>query len=120
MENLASIGDLASRFKLTPRTLRFWEEKGLVKPVPTDSNRRHYTNSEVKHVADLVRLKVCHFSLHNMKFWRGAGPSMKRRLLEQQREANHRAIAELNAAQLEVSKMLVELSEQSIAGQLSR
>lgn len=120
MENLATIGELAGKYDLTHRTVRFWEQKGLVRPVPTDSHRRHYTQSEVTYVGELVRLKKCLFSLHSMKFWRGAGLSVKRKLLEQQRAENNRKISELHQAQDEVSKMLVEISQQEVTSRLAR
>jgi DNA-binding transcriptional MerR regulator len=46
-----SIGDLATEFGITTRTIRFYEEKGLLKPVRLGKRRRYAP-------ADRVRLKL--------------------------------------------------------------
>lgn len=120
MENLATISELAKKHSITLRTIRFWEGKGLVKPVPRDSNRRFYTEAENVYVGVLVRLKKCGMSLHDMKFWRGAGPSMQRKLLEKQRDANAAEMDRLVEAQEEVSKMLLEIGGAEISRNLKK
>ena len=47
-----SISDLSSEFCLTSRSIRFYEEKGLIKPARTAGNQRRYTKK------DRIRLKL--------------------------------------------------------------
>ena len=47
----ASISDLAQEFDITTRTIRFYEEKGLLKPDRNGNNRRYSA-------ADRVKLKL--------------------------------------------------------------
>jgi DNA-binding transcriptional MerR regulator len=47
-----SISDLSSEFSITTRTIRFYEEKGLIQPRRTAGNQRRYTPK------DRVRLKL--------------------------------------------------------------
>jgi len=47
-----SISDLASEFNITSRSIRFYEEKGLILPVRTAGNQRRYTKQ------DRIRLKL--------------------------------------------------------------
>jgi DNA-binding transcriptional MerR regulator len=109
MDKLPSISDLAETFGLSMRTLRFWEQKGLVKPVARESNRRVYTQVEAAHVGVLVRLRKCLFPLDTMKEWRGASDEVKRKLLLQQFSDNAKSIADLTVAQIEIEKMIDEL-----------
>ena len=111
MENLSSIRNLAEKYGLTFRTLRFWEEKGLVKPISHDGCRRFYTNAEDAHVGELVQLKTCRFSLNTMRSWRGASASAKRKLLESQRELNSAEMKDLATAQKKISALLSGLDD---------
>ena len=47
-----SISDLASEFNITSRSIRFYEEKGLIQPDRTTGNQRRYTKQ------DRIRLKL--------------------------------------------------------------
>jgi len=47
-----SISDLSSELSITSRTIRFYEEKGLIQPGRTSGNQRRYTRK------DRTRLKL--------------------------------------------------------------
>ncbi len=47
-----SISDLSSELGITSRSIRFYEEKGLIQPNRTTGNQRRYTNG------DRIRLKL--------------------------------------------------------------
>lgn len=47
-----SISDLSSEFRITRRSIRFYEEKGLIKPDRSAGNQRKYTDK------DRIRLKL--------------------------------------------------------------
>jgi DNA-binding transcriptional MerR regulator len=47
-----SISDLSSEFGITNRSIRFYEEKGLIQPDRTTGNQRRYSPK------DRVRLKL--------------------------------------------------------------
>jgi DNA-binding transcriptional MerR regulator len=51
-ENHYTISDLADELDITPRTIRFYEEKGLVNPRRSSRNHRLYSHS------DRARLKL--------------------------------------------------------------
>jgi DNA-binding transcriptional MerR regulator len=48
------IGELADRFQVSHRTLRFWEEKGLIAPKRDHTRNRYYTAAEVARIAFVV------------------------------------------------------------------
>lgn len=48
------IGELADRFQVSHRTLRFWEEKGLIAPQRDHTRNRYYTAAEVARIAFVV------------------------------------------------------------------
>ncbi|QMU77930.1 MerR family transcriptional regulator [Streptacidiphilus sp. PB12-B1b] len=50
------IGELAARAGVSVRSLRYYEEQGLLTSVRATSGQRHYTDEEVERVAFIQRL----------------------------------------------------------------
>lgn len=63
MEDVLDIGDVARRTGLTLRGLRFYEARGLVKPLRTEGGRRIYGAGELARLNAVVALKRAGFSL---------------------------------------------------------
>jgi len=62
------IGELAKKTKVTPRTIKHYEEKGLLKPFKkTQGGFRLYQNDKVKLVERIRQLKKAGFSLREVK-----------------------------------------------------
>lgn len=66
-EKVHAIADLAERFGLSQRALRFYEIKGLIDPVQKVSGWRCYTNRHVAQIEGIMRMKRCGFSLVEIK-----------------------------------------------------
>ncbi|CUS25360.1 hypothetical protein FC70_GL001254 [Paucilactobacillus oligofermentans DSM 15707 = LMG 22743] len=62
-KNIYTIGDFAQLTGLSPDTLRFYEQKGLVKPQRGNRNLRLYNDDDLEHVAMVRRMKMGGFSL---------------------------------------------------------
>tara|TARA_B100000524_G_scaffold342606_1_gene237807 strand:- start:725 stop:1114 length:390 start_codon:yes stop_codon:yes gene_type:complete len=62
MDRSYSISDLASEFDVTPRTLRFYEEKGLLEPTRSGQNRR-YSGTDRTRLILVLRGKTLGLSL---------------------------------------------------------
>lgn len=63
MEEVLDIGEVARRTGLTLRGLRFYEARGLVKPLRTEGGRRIYGRGELARLNAVVALKRAGFSL---------------------------------------------------------
>ncbi|GAA4766633.1 hypothetical protein GCM10023219_10040 [Stakelama sediminis] len=63
MDDLYEIGDIARLTGLTPRALRFYEARGLIRPLRTDSGRRVYGPGELARLNAIVTLKRAGFSV---------------------------------------------------------
>jgi MerR family transcriptional regulator, copper efflux regulator len=62
------IGEVATRTELSLRSLRHWEEVGLLQPSGrTDGGFRLYTESDVDKILVIRRMKPLGFSLDEMK-----------------------------------------------------
>jgi len=62
------IGELAKKTKVTPRTIKHYEEKGLLKPFKkTQGGFRLYQNDKVKLLERIMQLKKAGFSLKEVK-----------------------------------------------------
>ncbi len=65
---LLSIGEVAKKVDLTTRTIRYYEDIGLLNSVKrVDSGRRIYTANDVGRLKFIGRLKVLGLSLDEMK-----------------------------------------------------
>ncbi|MGE7877590.1 MerR family transcriptional regulator [Peribacillus muralis] len=62
-----TISELANEFKLTTRTLRYYEELGMLKPKRTKSGKRVYGKKEYAQLKIIMRGKKYGFSLVEIK-----------------------------------------------------
>ena len=62
-EKTYSISELASQLEISPRTIRFYEEKGLISPNRTPGNQRIYTRKDRRRLKLILRGKRFGFSL---------------------------------------------------------
>lgn len=96
------IGELADRFGVSLRTLRFYEEKGLIKPTRDASRNRLYTATEVARIAFIVECRRVGMAVDDIRdlvdIRRNMSPTAfrerVRRALEQRREALEHEITE--------------------------
>lgn len=119
--DLARIGDIAKKYGVTLRTLRFYEDKGLLTPKREGSTRLYSRREEARLKLILLGRKVG-FSLRDVKQMldlydpTGANTKQLRLTLEKsekqlqrlnkQRQAIDEAIKELTASMAIVAKML--------------
>ncbi|KPA19424.1 MerR family transcriptional regulator [Candidatus Magnetomorum sp. HK-1] len=58
-----TISELASQFQISPRTIRFYEEKNLISPKRTSGNQRKYSKKDWARLRLILRGKRFGFSL---------------------------------------------------------
>lgn len=63
---LLTIRDAAERLDVTPRTLRYYEELGLVTPTRSDGRYRLYSEQDLERFARILRLRSIGFSLQGI------------------------------------------------------
>jgi DNA-binding transcriptional MerR regulator len=62
------IGELAAKVRLTERTIRYYEERGLLESVKRlESGQRVYTDDDVRRLKFIQKLKVLGLSLAEMQ-----------------------------------------------------
>ncbi|GAG63302.1 unnamed protein product [marine sediment metagenome] len=68
VEKFIQIGELAKKTRVTPRTIKHYEDKGLLKPFKkTQGGFRLYQSDKVKLVERIRQLKKAGFSLREVK-----------------------------------------------------
>jgi len=68
VEKFIQIGELAKKTRVTPRTIKHYEDKGLLEPFKkTRGGFRLYQNDKVKLVERIKQLKKAGFSLKEVK-----------------------------------------------------
>lgn len=108
MQEKYSIGEVAAMLEVSTRTLRFYDEKGLVKPAYIEENGyRFYEKEQIRQIELIIYLKELGFSLKQIKLLiqdeRG-GQSLDL-LLEQQYRENKQKINELNKRQKQIENL---------------
>ena len=68
-EQLLKIGELAGLCNVSPKALRVYEKRGLIKPVKIDegSGYRYYSADQVKDVETLIEWRDMGFSLKEIR-----------------------------------------------------
>ncbi len=98
MTQIIDISEVARRTGLTARALRFYEARGLVKPLRTASGRRCYGNGELERLHQLLAFKRAGLSLAQIKTLFDRRPIDLRALIALQLEtieARARSLAEV-------------------------
>jgi DNA-binding transcriptional MerR regulator len=97
------IGDVTRLFGLTPRSVRFYEERGLVTAMRDRQNHRRYDQSAratLELIAQLRRAGLSIPEIRRLLEARGSGDDLAthaRRLLASRRQALTRQLADLEA-----------------------
>ncbi len=62
-----SIGELANELNITTRTIRYYEERGLISPARTGGRQRAYTRRDRGHLKLILKHRDAGFSIEEMK-----------------------------------------------------
>lgn len=63
---LLTVRDAALRLNVTPRTLKYYEERGLVSPTRSEGRYRLYDEHDIERFERILRLRSLGFSLHGI------------------------------------------------------
>ena len=63
---LLTVRDAAERLGVTPRTLKYYEERGLVSPARSEGRYRLYDDTDLQQFGRILRLRSLGFSLHGI------------------------------------------------------
>jgi DNA-binding transcriptional MerR regulator len=110
-EDLFGISQLCQEFNVTPRTLRFYEDKGLLSPRRVNSTRI-YTKRDKGRLALILRSKAIGATLEEIKHYLdlyGQHGEGKSRQLEWVIERTDDVIAQMEAKQAAIAQTLDEL-----------
>jgi DNA-binding transcriptional MerR regulator len=80
---LLTVRDAAERLNVTPRTLKYYEERGLISPSRSEGRYRLYDEHDLEQFSRILRLRSLGFSLHGIT-------EMLKRPLEQVGEGRRR------------------------------
>lgn len=97
------IGEVAERLGTTPRTLRFYEEQGLVRPARTAGGARRYDETDVERFRLILRLADVGLSLQEIREIARARPESRTG-----DQASHRVYAAVEGLEGQVYRRLQE------------
>ena len=95
-----TIGDLAREFDVTLRTLRFYEDRGLIKPRRSGLTRL-YSDASRERLRQIIRGTTLGFTLTELRAMLGADGSPK-------------AVNELKLSKTQITEQLTHLERQKI------
>ena len=98
MDDVLDIRDVARRTGLTSRALRFYEARGLVKPLRTHSGRRLYGRGELERINQILALKRAGLTLAQIERLTAHRPLDLAALIDAQLETLEAQARELRGA----------------------
>ena len=108
MSERYTIGEAAKKLQVSTRTLRFYEEKDLVRPAYTEENGyRFYSEEQIRQIELILFLKELGFSLRQIKMLiqdKHGGQSLDL-LLKEQYQENQRKIDKLSKKQRKIEHL---------------
>lgn len=67
-DTLIAIGELAKSLNLTTRTLRYWEEAGIIEAAPrSEGSNRFYSQDIAKRIKFIIKLKELGLTIHELQ-----------------------------------------------------
>lgn len=108
---MLDISEVADLTGLTPRALRFYEARGLVRAVRSSSGRRHYGPDQLERLHAVTTLKRAGFRLAAISALLEGRPIPMDRLISTQLETVRNRLAELTAAERLLRAALDRLAE---------
>lgn len=99
-----SIADAARLLSLSPHTLRYYEQEGLVLPARNPSGYREYSTYNMRRLVFLTRMRLSGMTMHDLKRYialveQGEATVAERRgIMLDQRDRIKRKLRELNLA----------------------
>lgn len=67
MSEKYGIGEVAQKLQVSTRTLRYYDQKGLLKPTKADNGYRFYSESQIQQLQLIIYLKGLGFSLAKIR-----------------------------------------------------
>lgn len=117
---MKTIKEVSEKFDMTARTLRYYEELGILKPQRSNSNQRLYPNRELVKLKLIQRGKQYGFTLGEIKEMvllfdvDRSGEKQLERTIEygnRQMKSIDGKLAELQTMKLEMASLLEEFTE---------
>ena len=108
MSERYTIGEAAKKLQVSTRTLRFYEEKDLVRPAYTEENGyRFYSEEQIRQIELILFLKELGFSLKQIKMLiqDEHGSQSLELLLKEQSQENQRKIDEIRKKQAKIEHL---------------
>ena len=110
-KNIYDISEISSLFGTTPRTLRFYEQKGIIESTRTDSNkRRFYTSTQADHIQKVLILRKLGLSVKAIQDLLRQNTDLRSALLQRRAEIGAMIESRLQEASF-LNQALVMLSE---------
>lgn len=110
-----TISDVTAMFGVTPRTLRFYEERHLISPKRISGGRRVYSDADVARVQKITHLTHLGFSLLEVKQLLGA--KSEDQLIQALRQRRGEVSAEIEHLQQILSDISDAIAATSLSSQ---
>lgn len=114
MKNYFSIGEMAELFSMNIRTLRYYDDIGILHPEYTDpvTGYRYYSTKQFERLNTIKYLRALNMSLKNISvFFENRDVEVLQKLLEEQRESTRAQIAVLQEIEKKLDARLESLED---------
>lgn len=115
MSERHGIGEVAKKLQVSTRTLRFYDQKGLLKPTKAENGYRFYNEDQVQQLQVIIYLKELGFSLAKIKTLLQADHAQESLalLVNAQLQSNNEEIEKFQTQQKQLHDLQKILTKQS-------
>lgn len=114
MKDLFTIGEIASLFSVNIRTLRYYDEYGVLRPERTDpqTGYRYYSTRQFERLNTIKYLRALDMPLAGIaRFFESRDTDVLRELLQEQKKETQTRIGELLKIEKKLERRLAQLDE---------
>lgn len=112
IRNLFTIGEMGGLFRINIRTLRYYDEIGLLKPEVVDERTgyRYYSARQFERMNTIKYLRTLNMPLDKIKaFFENRDTSVMEQILEEQLEETREQLSRLHSIERKLSNRLFQL-----------
>lgn len=111
---MLKIGEVALEYHLSNRTLRYWEESGILKSIRKENSYRYYDDENIRRIRQIILLRKLSLSIEDIKrIFISKKLADTIEVLSRHLQNKKQETDELEAQEVLLKRLIVKLSSQS-------
>ena len=110
---LTKIGEISTQFNISNRTLRYWEESGILKSVRKENGYRYYDSDSIKRIEQILMLRKLRLPIKSIQeIFESDELSFAMEILEEHLDQTRHEVKELQALSIVLEYIIKSIKKQ--------